>query len=74
MRWLVALLACVTLSPAHFEASINGVCVLNQRLSRFASPAMPARAVMQVDSAAPGWVCVLEIRTDARGQHLQSDQ
>jgi hypothetical protein len=74
MRWLAALLASVTLSPAHFEASINGVWVLNQRLSRFASPALPARVVMEVDSAAPGWVCVLEIRTDARGQHLQSDQ
>jgi len=29
---------------------------------------------MEVNSTASGWMCVLEIRTDARGQHLQSDQ
>jgi hypothetical protein len=74
MRWLAGLLASVTLSSAHFEASINGVWVLNQRLSRFASSALPERVVMQVDSTTSGWVCVLVITTDARGQHLQSDQ
>jgi len=30
--------------------------------------------VMEVNSTASGCVCVLEIRTDARGQHLHSDQ
>jgi hypothetical protein len=63
---MAALLASVTLSSAHFEASSKGVWALNQRLSRFAGPALPARVVMQVDSAALGWVCVLEITTDAR--------
>jgi hypothetical protein len=74
MRWLFALLISATLSPAPFEASFNGVWVLNQRLSRFASPAKPDRLVMEVNSTASGWVCVLEVRTDTRGQHLQADQ
>ena len=74
MRPLVALLICATLRPALFEASFNGVWVLNERLSRFASSAKPDRVVMEVNSTASGWMCVLEIRTDARGQHLQSDQ
>ena len=74
MRWLVALLISATLSPAPFQASFNGVWVLNQRLSRFSSPAKPDRVVMEVNSTASGCVCVLEIRTDTRGQHLHSDQ
>ena len=43
MRPLVALLICATLRPAPFEASFNGVWVLNERLSRFASSAKPDR-------------------------------
>lgn len=74
MRWFVALLVSVAVGHPHFEASINGVWALNQGLSRFATPEIPERVVMEVDSTAPGWVCVLEIRTDARGEHLQSDQ
>jgi hypothetical protein len=74
MRWVVALLLSVAVGHPHFEASINGVWALNQGLSGFASPDVPERVVMEVDSTAPGWVCVWEIRTDARGQHLQSDQ
>ena len=74
MHCLVALLISATLRPAPVEASFNGVWVLNQRLSRFASPAKPDRVMMEVNSTASGWVCVLGIRTDARGQHRQSDQ
>jgi hypothetical protein len=74
MRWVVTLLFAVTANPAYSEASINGVWVLNQRLSSFANPSIPEKVVMEANSTAPGWVSVFEIRTDARGQHIQSER
>jgi hypothetical protein len=65
-----ALLGCppflsVTVGHPNFEASINGICVLNQCLSRFASPVPPERVVMEINSTAPDWVCIVEVRIDA---------